>query len=242
MPRITYPNVPALPGVPSIPRRPGASVPPVIRAAIGIAQSALWVAIRKKKVWGILDSTGKWLGDVNKTTGFFGKSYDQALRYLDVGGRQSLGAIEYSKEMKTSSFPLEKGGFAAYNKVETPGLPVVPLIYSGTEAERREFLSAIDLATKSTNLYSVVTPEVTYINHSINSYRYQRSAESGLGLLVIELSLEEIRQVTGQYSQSVTATAKNAADKPAVDAGKVQPQAAQKSMLQRLADRIRGGL
>jgi len=84
---------------------------------------------------------------------------------------------------------------------------------------------------KSVDFYSVVTPEITYINYSIEYYNYQRRNDRGATLLVIELGLKEIREVsakvTSKQAQSVSASAPE-------DNGKVQAQSPDRSTLKRL--------
>jgi hypothetical protein len=144
----------------------------------------------------------------------------------------STGAVEYSKETKISDFPLERGGFASYNKVETPANPRVTLYFTGSENERTEFLNTLDEAVKSTDLYSVVTPEMTYIEYSIEKYDYQRTHSKGANLLIVDLALREIRQVEAQYTKA--SQVKDVGAVPPVDSGKVQTKQPEKSLLKKL--------
>src|SRR6202035_2919805 len=106
----------------------------------------------------------------------------------------------YVKESRVSNFPVERGGFASYNKVEMPGNPTVSLVLDGSQSDRTSFLAAIDGACKSTTLYNVATPEVTYANHTIERYSYRRQANRGAFLFVVEVSLIEVRQLSAVYT------------------------------------------
>ena len=234
MPTIPFPNVPKLPGVPAIPRSP--KFPPVVQAALGVLQGALWSVLQVQTQWGIFDAKGKALADPRKFQGLAGKLLNS------LGGTSySTGAVDFSKETKVSDFPLERGGFADYNKVEMPAAPLVTLCMGGSEKDRKKFLDAIDAACLSTDLFSVVTPEVTYIGYSIERYSYQRRNSHGASLLMVEISLREIRQVSAQYSvvdRGAIETPKDAGAAPQVDNGKVQAVTPNKSTLKSIADKL----
>jgi hypothetical protein len=231
MPRIPFPNVPQLPGVPALPRSP--NFPTVARAGLGLLQGLLWRIYQVQTRWGIFDVAGNPLGNPAQ----FGPVADVA----GVSATLSTAAVDYSKETRVSDFPLERGSFASYNKVETAAAPTVTLAFTGSEADRRSFLDAIDEACKSVELYSVVTPEVTYINYSIERYNYQRRNAKGATLLIVEISLKEIRQVSALYSQSnkgQVQAPKDVTATPQADNGKVQAQTPKTSTLKKLADKV----
>ena len=235
MPLIPFPSVPKLPGVPALPR--SAKFPPIVRAGLGLLQGMLWRIFQVQTRWGIWDSKGKPLGDPSKFTGLIGN----ALEAAGLGSTLSTGSVDYSKETRVSDFPLERGSFASYNKVEQPANPSVTLCLTGSEKNRRTFLEAIDKATKSTDLYSVVTPEVTYVNYSVERYSYSRRSSKGATLLIVDISLREIRQVSAQYTQSNKGQVdqpKEASATPQADNGKVQPKTPDKSTLKSLADKL----
>ena len=235
MPLIPFPDVPKSPGVPALPRSP--AFPPIVRVSLGLVQGMLWRIFQVQTRWGIFDSTGKPLGDPAKFTGLSGNTLDAA----GLGSSLSTNSVDYSKETRVSDFPLELGGFASYNKVEAPASPTVTLNLTGSENNRRTFLDAIDKATKSTDLYSVVTPEVTYINYSIERYNYSRRASKGATLLIVEITLKEIRQVSSQYSQSNKGQVNQPKDvgaTPQADNGKVQAQTPDTSTLKAIANKL----
>jgi hypothetical protein len=238
MPLIPFPNVPPVPGVPAIPRL--ATISPLAAAGQGLLQGLLWRLFQVQTQWGVYDSSGQPLGDPSKFTGLIGAAFDSA----GLGTTMSTGGIDYSKETRVSDFPVEQGSFASYNKVELPANPLVSLCLTGSENDRRSFLDAIDQATKSTDLYSVVTPEVTYVDYAIERYNYQRRANRGATLLIVELSLKEIRQVSSLFTMasSLINAPKDAGSTPKVDAGKVQAQAPQVSTLKSVATKLGIGL
>ena len=237
MPTIPFPDVPKLPGVPALPRSP--KFPPLVRAGLGLVQGMLWRVFQVQTRWGIFDSAGKPLGDPAKFTGLIGNALDAA----GLGSTLSTNSVDYSKETKVSDFPIERGSFASYNKVEAPASPIVTLCLTGGEKNRRTFLEAIDKACKSTDLYDVVTPEVTYIDYSVERYNYSRRASKGATLLIVEITLKEIRQVSSQYTQSNKGQVdqpKEAGATPQADNGKVQAQTPKPSTLKSIANKLPG--
>lgn len=235
MPLIPFPSVPSLPGVPAIPRSP--AFPPLVRVGLGLAQSLLLRGFQSQTQWGIFDSAGKALGDPSQFSGLTG----DILGAAGIGPTLSTNSVDFSKETKVSDFPVEKGSFASYNKVEQPATPIVTFCLTGSENDRRTFLETIDKAVKSTDLYSVVTPEVTYIDYSIERYNYSRRSARGANLLIMEIGLKEIRQVSSQYTQSAKGqvdTPKDAGATPVADNGKVQAKTPDTSTLKAIANKL----
>jgi hypothetical protein len=236
---IPYPVIPVYPGVPSLPRLIGQAIPPAVSAGLGLAGALLGNMLQGQTQWGIFDSGG------NPLWGQSGLSLVSAISgLLGKNPVLSTNSVEYEKETRVSEFPVEEGGFASYNKVELPGRPVVNYCLTGSESDRMSFLSAIDAACKATDLYSVVTPEATYIEHTLERYNYSRRQEHGATLLTVEIFLVEVRQIEAQYSQSQSQikNPKNAAASPSVDTGIVQSPAAPASTQQSLLSKIAGGL
>lgn len=232
MPLIPFPDIPAYPGVPALVR--SANIPPVVTISLGLVQSILASALQSPLQWGIFDSYGNQLGADPQNLGL-----GAALLSGLIGSGPVLSTFDFDfvKETRISNFPLEAGSFANYNKVEMPANPIVTLALAGNEDDRAAFLNAIDAACKSTDLYMVVTPEVAYVNYSIERYRYSRKAAKGATLLVVEISLEEIREVSAAYTTATPIKApKDAGAVSQVDGGKVQPTAPDQSVLKSISN------
>lgn len=215
MPRIPFPNVPKLPGVPLIPR--ALNVPPLGRFVLGTLQGLLWQVLQRSTEWGIYDTAGRPLGGPESLTATL-----------------SINALTYGKQTRVSDFPIEQGGFAAYNKVEMPASPVVRLCLGGTESDRTAFLLALDAACLSLELFTVLTPEKVYIGYTIERYEYQRSNSSGANMLIVDVMLKEIRQVTSQYTQANkggVVEPKEASATPTANNGKLQPKTPETSTI-----------
>jgi hypothetical protein len=179
MPNILFPNVPNVSGVPPLFRNIsniGTAVSGAIATVEKFGSLANFLAPR----WGV---------------------YDASMNPVAIA--DSFLGVEYRNESRVSDYPVEQGSFASYNKVATPYDVRVRLSCGQNEVARTAFLTAIDAAFKSLNLYSVVTPDATYLSATIEHYDYRREQHNGAGLLVVDLWLKEIRQIAlAMYSNT----------------------------------------
>jgi hypothetical protein len=148
---------------------------------------------------------------------------------LGAGLNLSTSSVVYARDSNISEYPLEQGSFESFNKVQLPAISTITLCLQGSEADRTKFLNQIDLASKSVDLYTIVTPEVQYINFNIQRYDYTRSAQKGASMLTVVLHVKEIRQNIALSSSAPAPKNPNAT--PPVSNGKPQPVPAQKSFL-----------
>lgn len=177
-----YPNVPlAIAGVPAVLRRIG---------AVQDAQEVL--ADAERDVANTIDSF-RW--------GVFDKDGGLALEPT------SFGSFEFGLEYRIADYPLEGGGFESYDKVATPFDTRIAMSKSGPLAEREEFLATVHRLVASYDLFSVVTPERTYLNVNFERVGMVRNASNGAGMLTVELILREIRAAAkAQFSKTQTET------------------------------------
>lgn len=235
MPTIPFPNVPVAPGVPSVVR--SAVTNPVTNIVLATVGSALLSALTGTQKWGIYDQSNNQLG-ISASSGLSITSLATAL----VTNSQtvlSTVSFDYTKETRVASFPIEGGGFATYNKVEMPGNPTVSLVLDGSQSDRTAFLAAIDGACKSTVLYNVATPEVTYSNYTLERYSYRRQANRGAILFVVEVSLVEVRQTSAVYTTTTQIVAPQSTDASSqVNSGMVQPTTPDTSTLKSMANAL----
>lgn len=224
---IPFPNVPfpitgVLSGIPPVPRSP--NFPPTLGLVLSTIQGALWRAFQVNDKWGIFNKAGTRLGDVT----FFTPNINEIFPLSDFvgalgGSTLSTVSLSYGKDTRIADFPVEKGSFASYNKIELPAEPVVAMSVTGTDADRTKFLADIDKACKSVDLYSVVTPDATYINYSVERYNYERTAQNGAYLLTVQIFLKEIRQVQAIFTQIKDSKSPTAVSQQ--NGGQVQPKA-----------------
>lgn len=170
------PNIP-VPQFPNVPIGPG--VPPMLRNALAAA----------------IGPVTRMLGDA---LGIFSTQQVQLWGLYDQSGNPALVAdscisVGYAKEWRISTYPLEAGAFQSYNKVETPGDPRLVLAKSGNDGERADFLNTLDTITGSLDLYTVVTPTVSYDSVNVTRYDYSRRADQGAQIIVASIVLEQVR-------------------------------------------------
>jgi hypothetical protein len=131
----------------------------------------------------------------------------------------SVAGLDYNREFNVATFPVERGTFESYNKVEVPFQVRVAFMKGGTVAEKNSFLSACELALASLDLYNVATPEFTYTEMNVVGLSYDRTAAKGAGLMSVEVRLQRIRA----YAATAFTNTKSASGAADVNAGPVQP-------------------
>ena len=189
-----FPNVPLAHGVPNVPRSPAypptPSPEPTSTDGPGVGQSSAAPS------WGLFDSSG-------------------TLLFPDA----TFVSFEFMGEYRISDFPLEKGAFESYDKVEMPYEARLTLALSGTAQDRTTFIGAIGEARRSLDLYTVNVPEYSYPDVNIHHVDYTRKAEKGAAMIVADIWLMQIR-VTATESFSNTNQPSGA---DATSTGTVQP-------------------
>jgi len=207
-------SFPYLPGVPPL-------LTQVIPAVVTLAArpiSALLQSFAPK--WQLLDKDGK----------------DALIPVPD-----SFVGIQYSNAHRISDYPVEKGSFAFYNTVQTPFSLTVRVTKGGTVDDRTQFLSNIDNLSKSLDVYTLSTPERTYLSLSIERYDYMRSVSAGAGMMIVDIHFLEIRLAQVQYSAS-NGTINSAGTVPSavagVHSGQIAPTTPSASALSSLRGRI----
>ncbi len=193
-----FPNVPALPGVPQLARSLlfAASAPP----ALGFAAnpSVLWHATQARPVWGVFDSNNNLVVNADSVQ--------------DFGWR---------KENRIPNFPIQAGQFGTYNRVGLPNETSIMLSKGSAHgnglAARSAFLAQIDalVAQSNINLYTIRTPEKSYVNVSVTRAEMSRRGVSNSAYIDVELYFLEIAQIAAQYS-TTTAPTPNAREPSAV--------------------------
>ena len=180
MPFIQFPNIPNVLGTPGV-QRPFQYLHTAVTYFLGgIESDLLRMYLTKSPQWGI------WDNDVNITEDY---------SFLTL----STLSFSYQKETRISEYPIENGSFVSYNKVEMPASSNVTLCLSASESEKSYFLDWLESKCISATLLTVVTPDKNYIDHTLEKYSYQRNSKSGASLLIVDLSLRQIRQITPLY-------------------------------------------
>ena len=145
--------------------------------------------------------------------------------YLD--GKQilipdNIESIEYKQDWRVADHPMEQGAFASYNKVATPYDARVRMTKGGSDAQRQLFLDKLASIAGGLDLYTIIMPEQWYTNANIVRYDYRRTAANGVGLVSVEIWLQEIRIA----AKAALSSSKAASAVPVNNGGTVQAQPA----------------
>lgn len=175
---IPLPDVPKVPGVPDLPR--GIYVPPVGEIVGDLLDNAVGTLLGNN-AWGIFDENGN-----------------------DALDADSIIEIEYRNDSQVSNYIQEQGAFASYNKVDNPYEFSVSVAIARNLFNRSRFIRKIEDIRQSTNVYSVVTPEKTYLNATLQGITYRRD-NTRVSLIIVEMAFVEIRN-TGIVETAFSAT------------------------------------
>jgi hypothetical protein len=200
MPLIPFPDVPNLPGVPALARVSASlqvSLPSLTSILLPLT-AQLNDAVLGQTVWGIFDQDG-----------------NQAL-FPDA-----FIGIDFRNDARVSNYPQEQGAFASYNKVQTPYDCRVRLAIGSDAASRTGFLDTLDAMLRGIDLYTVVSPEMSYPSATLQNYDYRRDSSNGVTMLTVDLDFIEVR-VTATANESEINTPQNPASADAVSDGQVQ--------------------
>jgi len=181
---IVYPDVPNVPGVPALPRNPlfPPTPPPILLSqdAVSTPQS---VPAQK---WGLY-------------------SQGQPVILAD-----NVAEIEYKQNWAIADYQMEEGAFESYDKVSNPFEIALAFSCGGSIDQRQAFLDSIANIAGDLNLYDVYTPEVNYLNVNISHYDYKRTATNGMGLIVVNIYVQQIRITTTSPFNNVQNVGSNA--------------------------------
>ena len=130
--------------------------------------------------------------------------------------------IAYNSDGQVLSYPVEEGSFANYNKVESPLSINVSLAAQGTESDFEYIMARLDEYKRKAVKLSVSTPARLYESMTLKSCVYERGADAGAGMLIVKLSLVEVREVGAQALPSLISRPKNPTSASGVKSGKTQ--------------------
>jgi len=130
----------------------------------------------------------------------------------------NVAGLEYHATTNIATFPVERGTFESYNKVDIPLMVRIVFTKGGTVSEKANFLAKCEIAKSSLDLYNVATPEFTYTEMNVTTIAYDRSAAKGNGLMVVEITLQRVRA----YAAAAFSNTKTDSGAGVVNAGPVQ--------------------
>lgn len=101
--------------------------------------------------------------------------------------------VDYDQNWTVSDYPVEQGGFESYDKVTLPFDGRFRFSRGGDAPTRKALLDSIAAIAGTTQLFDLVIPEETYPNVNIIRQNYNRKADAGLGLMIVDVWVQEIR-------------------------------------------------
>ena len=193
---IPFPDVPKVPCVPDLPR--GIYIPSAGEVLYDVLDNAIGNFLGYNN-WGIFDKNGK-----------------------DALEADSIVEVEYRNESQVSNYIQEQGAFASYNKVDNPYEFTVSVAIAENLFNRSRFIRKIEGIRKSLDLFSVVTPENTYLNATLQGISYHRD-NTRVSLIIVEMLWIEVRN-TGTV-ETLFDNTREVSGADAVDNGVVQTYA-----------------
>lgn len=150
-------------------------------------------------------------------------SLDTALEF------DTLISFDISADAEAPSEAVEKGSFATYNKISSPREITTQVARSGTPEILEIFIAQLEKWRNEAILVNFLTPEIEYFDITLTSYSYTRTRDQGEGVLIVDLTFVEVRQVETQYTTVTvppikTGQAKNPTDATPIDRGQVQTE------------------
>ena len=170
---------------------------------------------------------------------------DDTWTLLDTQGETALIFhsfldFDYQNEGQAADYPIEEGSFASYNKTASPAEIRVTLGMQGGASELDRALNRLDEYQRGALLLTVATPSALYKNMTLESCNYKRSQEENAGMLTVELTLKEIREVKTQVTTTVITKPKNPTSKGKANTGTTQTKEKPKSMLEKAGSILSG--
>lgn len=133
-----------------------------------------------------------------------------------------LGIMDQSVQNNSdvASYPMEKGGFSDFNKVQTPAELTFTLAFGDDPDKQRVAISMLERMQNSTELLTFVTPEKTWDNLTITGLTYRKISNDGVTVaLNVEVSFREVRFVSVETSKITIKSAKDPGSVSTVDTG-----------------------
>lgn len=112
-------------------------------------------------------------------------------------------AMGFKQDWAIAEYPVERGGFESYDKVNTPYAARMQFASGGSVEKRRALLESIAAIADTLERFDVVTPEAIYTSVNVQHYDYRRTSRNGLGLMVVDVWVVEIRESnTGNFKST----------------------------------------
>lgn len=163
--------------------------------------------------------------------------YDLIKDGVSLVSFKSMVQLSHTLEASVTSQPVEEGSFTSINKVVSPQKFEVRLGFVGTDREIASVIATLELELKNASTVQIVSPLGTSPKASITKFSYSQNLENGRGGLLVDLSFEQIKEVSQTYTDTApisTGQATNASDVSNTDSGKQQTTEVNSSTLNNL--------
>lgn len=154
-----------------------------------------------------------------------------------------LISFEITADAEAPSQPIEEGSFATYNKVKTPREITTQIARMGTETEMEEMITQLERWRTGATRVNFLTPEIEYPDFTLTSYNYTRTVQQGEGVIIFDLTLQEINSVQTNVTTTVITKPRNptSASNKDMGLGKTRPPTDQeRSAIKAFTDRFTG--
>ena len=176
-----------------------------------------------------LTNIGLSLGGAALINAVFGKTWGIVNQFgIPIVLADTVVSMNYDAGASISKYPVEKGSFASYNKVNNPSMASVQMAKGGESVLGRSlFLTQLEALLKSTVSFNIITPEYVYMNYQIIGLNTARSAQDGATMIRVNIDLEEVLEANVEYDIEEV---KAPSDSKTVDGG-AQPSRQRTSVL-----------
>ncbi len=175
-------------------------------------------------------------GLIKAVTDYFAKKEYAILKEgQELLSFQTLISFDSTSESTVTSYPVEQGSFSSANKAVSPRLYSVELCLQGTDLEIMQAIEVLDNEVDKASFIQVLTPIEMTPNCSVTKMNYVHKEYRGM--LTVFLQMEEIKEVSPEYTQTNAISSKNAKNKSDVsteNGGQVQGKKPRKSVLTQL--------
>lgn len=118
---------------------------------------------------------------------------------------QAMLEMSTTEDSDLPSEPIEQSSFATYNRVIEPIDIKCRLGLQGTPAELQSTLDKLSDLRKGMDKLTFITPSASYQNLMLQGFDYRKDDHTGHNVLLVDLSLVEIREVaTAKTTTSAT--------------------------------------
>lgn len=111
----------------------------------------------------------------------------------------SFYSFQMTSDSNVSQYPIEGGSFRYWNKDDTPSELEVTLVKSGLTlpGEKKKFVKTLQQYVGQPRLVDISTTSQSYIGYTINKMQFTNMPDDCSDILMINLSLTEVRIKAG---------------------------------------------